>query len=118
MSLRGLWRRNREEQEIENSERQIGMYEAEIERIKAKIEAYQGIDGLIQKEECLAELKDEIRSKKKEIYDLKKVLKEQGNALERLSTGDEYNNKIKAYIQELRIWNDKVRDRAEKNSKR
>ena len=67
-----MWAKNRKsvdpahtkrvrEQEIENSERQIGMYEAEIERIKAKIDTYQGVDGLIQKEEYLAELKDEIR---------------------------------------------------------
>jgi len=40
------------------------MYEAEIARMKKKIDNFKGVDNLIEKEETLTNIRGEIRQKK------------------------------------------------------
>lgn len=95
------------EQELKNSEVQLSFYEAEIGRLRNRIEELSGVDKLIALEDSVRENKEKIGELKKITKDLEKVKKENGDTLERLTNGDAYHNKIKSQIFEIKIWKDK-----------
>lgn len=95
------------DQELKNSEQQVSFYEAEIERLRNRIDELSGVDKLIDLEERVRENKERIGELKKITKDLEKVKKENGDTLERLTNGDEFQNKIKSLIFEIKIWKDK-----------
>lgn len=92
---------------MKNSEQQVSFYEAEIERLRNRIDELSGVDKLIDLEERVRENKERIGELKKITKDLEKVKKENGDTLERLTNGDEFQNKIKSLIFEIKIWKDK-----------
>jgi len=92
---------------LKNSEQQVSFYEAEIERLRNRIDELSGVDKLIDLEERVRENKERIGELKKITKDLEKVKKENGDTLERLTNGDEFQNKIKSLIFEIKIWKDK-----------
>lgn len=85
----------------------MSFYEAEIERLRNRIDELSGVDKLIDLEERVRENKERIGELKKITKDLEKVKKENGDTLERLTNGDEFQNKIKSLIFEIKIWKDK-----------
>ena len=101
------------EKELQNSEQQKAFYEAEIDRLNKRIEDMSGVEKVLQLEEEVGENNDRISELRKIYKDLEKVKKENGETLERLTSGDVYANKMKQFIVELKIWKDK-QDRLER----
>ena len=66
-----------------------------------------GVEKVLSLEEEVRENKERIGELKKIYKDLEKVKKENGETLERLTSGDIYAKKMKQYIVDLKIWRDK-----------
>ena len=72
-----------------------------------------GVEKVLQLEDQVKENKARVGELKRVYKDLEKVKKENGETLERLTSGDVYANKMKSIIVELKIWKDK-QDRLER----
>lgn len=60
-------------------------------------------------EERLREAHVEKGDLEKRIKEMEIKQKEQGKALERLANEEEYQNRLRGLVDELRVWKDKVR---------
>ncbi len=66
-----------------------------------------GVEKVLELEEKQRDNTQRISELKKVLKDLEKVKKENGETLERLTSGDVYANKMKSIITEIKIWKDK-----------
>jgi len=75
--------------------------------LEARIEDMSGVEKVLELEDKVKENKVRISELKKINKDLEKVKKENGETLERLTSGDVYASKMKSIIVEMKIWKDK-----------
>ena len=68
-------------------------------------------------EERLREAHSEKADLEKRIKEMEIKQKEQGKALERLANEEEYQNRLRGLVDELRVWKDKVRRLQEQQEK-
>jgi len=66
-----------------------------------------GVEKVLELEDKVRENSARIQELKRLNKDLEKVKKENGETLERLTSGDAYANKMKSIFVELKIWKDK-----------
>lgn len=67
------------------------------------------MDRLLQLETILKNGLQEKADLEKKVKELEKQHKDQGKALEKMANEEEFQNKMKCLVDELRIWKEKVK---------
>lgn len=95
------------ERKSKNTEKQLTAYKKEVEQLNAKIDRLSGVDQMLQQEQSAVDSKEYQLELQKKIKDLEKINKDQGDALEKITEGDEFQYQIKNLIDEIRMWKEK-----------
>jgi len=101
---------------MENTKKQISVYQKEISSLKEKLDSHSGYDKVAELEEKLKESIATGISLQKEIKTLNQLQKNQGKELTRIGTKQEYENKIKSLNEQLKRLKEKSKEIDLKNS--
>ena len=105
------------EGELKNTKAQIEKYQKDIVDMQKKLGQAQGVNQLLNLEEKLRNSKNEKVELEKKIKEMEIRHKEQGKALEKLANEEDFQNKLRSQVDELRVWKDKVRKLQEQQEK-
>ena len=105
------------DKEISNQNQMIANLKKDNATLRNRMDTEVGLDKLMKYENALKEAEKRNNELIREIKALQRIQNEQGKALEKITTENDYVNKIKTLMDELRISREKVKELEAKQKK-
>jgi DNA repair exonuclease SbcCD ATPase subunit len=105
------------DKEISNQNQMINNLKKDNSTLRNRIDTEVGLEKLMKYENSLKEAEKRNQELLREIKALQRIQTEQGKALEKMTTENDYVGKIKGLMDELRMAKEKIKEMEEKMKK-
>ncbi|CDW76996.1 UNKNOWN [Stylonychia lemnae] len=102
------------DREMMNQEQQILNLKKEVQSLRQRLDTDSGIEKQMKLESNLKEAEKRNQELMREIKALQKIQNEQGKALDKITNSNDYINKIKNLMDELKLTKERLKDFEEK----